>query len=241
MSSLRTLAFMGASAVLLAGASGCGGADGPAKDKAYADESPKTIVGDAKEAMDALKTVRIAGDIEDEGETMSLDLQVSTTGDCTGTMSMSTGELSLLSVGGKLWFKGDDKFWNDAAGGDAAAVMKMVGDKWIVGGEDMADLSEICNWGTFSEEVFGDFKMNNLESLTMKVAGDEQVDGQAAVKLEDRGGDDPGMIYVLEADPHYILKMTGGGAGQMTFSDFDVPLDVKAPGPKQQIDFDNMG
>lgn len=238
----RTSALTAISTMLMVGVSACGGeGSGAAEDKSYADESPKTIVADAKAAMSGLKTVHLGGSGVDDGDTVTFDLSLSTAGDCSGTLGLPDGALTLLVIGGESWFKGDKAFWTSSAGGDAAGVMDMVGNKWVVGGKDLGDMSELCDWDQFSGDFLGMLEVNALQNLTIKATEDE-IDGQPVVKLEDRSSD-LGAIYVSAEEPHHVVKVTNGGKekSDLTFSAFDEPLDLKPPPPKRQIDFNNMG
>lgn len=226
---------------LLAGLTACGGAASSGEEKSYADESPKKILADAKASMGSLESVHISGTGLDDGDEMTIDMTVSTVGDCTGTIGTPDGEMTLLVVGGKAWFKADRAFWKANAGGDADAVLAMVGKKWVVGGDDLGDLTELCDWDELSDEFLEILVPSAIEGLTIKKSKD-QVDGQPVIKLEDRSSEQ-GTIYVHAEEPHYVVKVsnTGTDAADMTFSAFDDPTEIVAPKPGQQIDFDNMG
>ncbi|MER7609805.1 hypothetical protein [Nocardioides sp. NPDC127503] len=228
-------------AALLGGLTACGGTASSGKDKSYADESPKKILADAKASMSSLKSVHISGSGLDDGNEMNIDMTVSTTGDCTGTIGTPDGEMTLLVVGGKGWFKADRAFWEANAGGDADAVLAMVGKKWVAGGDDIGDLAELCDWDELSDEFLELLVPSTIEGLTIKKSKD-QVDGQPVIKLEDRSSEQ-GTIYVQAEEPHYVVKVsnTGKDAADVIFSGFDEPTEIVAPKPRQQIDFENMG
>ena len=227
-------------AALLGGLTACGGTASSGKDTSYADESPKKILADAKASMSSLESVHLSGTGLDDGDEMSIDMTVSTAGDCTGTIGTPDGEMTLLVVGGKAWFKADRKFWKTNAGSDADAVLAMVGKKWVAGGEDLGDLTSFCDWDELSEEFLEFLVPSTIQGLTIKKSKD-QIDGQPVIKLEDRSSEQ-GTIYVQAEEPHYVVKVssTGKEAADLTFSGFDEPTEIVAPKPRQQIDFENM-
>ncbi|MFD7077073.1 hypothetical protein ACFV9G_22885 [Nocardioides sp. NPDC059952] len=236
----RPLALTLSLAAIAAGSAACGGSASSGEEKSYADESPKKILADAKASMSSLKSVHISGAGLDNGDEMKIDMTVSTAGDCTGTIGTPDGEMTLLVVGGKAWFKADRAFWEANAGGDADAILEMVGKKWVVGGDDLGDLTELCDWDELSDEFLELLVPSTIEGLTIKKSKD-QVDGQPVIKLEDRSSEQ-GTIYVQAEEPHYVVKVanTGKEAADVTFSAFDDPTEIVAPKPRQQIDFENM-
>ncbi|MER6974347.1 hypothetical protein ABT304_25020 [Nocardioides sp. NPDC000445] len=236
----RPLALTLSLAAIVAGSAACGGTASSGEEKSYADESPKKILADAKASMSSLKSVHLSGTGLDNGDEMKIDMTVSTAGDCTGTIGTPDGEMTLLVVGGKAWFKADRAFWEANAGGDADAILAMVGKKWVVGGDDLGDLTELCDWDELSDEFLELLVPSTIEGLTIKKSKD-QVDGQPVIKLEDRSSEQ-GTIYVQAEEPHYVVKVsnTGKEAADVTFSAFDDPTEIVAPKPRQQIDFEKM-
>ncbi|MEI7059370.1 hypothetical protein WBG06_26345 [Nocardioides sp. CCNWLW239] len=237
----RPLALTLSLAALLAGTAACGGTASSGKDTSYADESPKKILADAKASMSSLESVHLTGTGLDDGAEMKIDMTVTTSGDCTGTIGTPDGEMTLLVVDGKGWFKADRAFWKANAGADADAVLAMVGNKWVAGGDDLGDLTELCDWDELSDEFLELLVPSTIEGLTIKKSKD-QVDGKPVIKLEDRSSEE-GTIYVQVEEPHYVAKVsnTGKDAADVTFSEFDEPTEIVAPKPRQQIDFENMG
>src|SRR5688572_8774840 len=82
---------------------GCGGGDSDSGDEGgssdFADEKPADIVAAAKDAMGDLESLSITGDMRTDGQPASLDLKVSNSGDCTGTLAFDgTGTIEILGV-----------------------------------------------------------------------------------------------------------------------------------------------
>ena len=219
----------GATALLLAG---CGGGG-------YADESAETITGDAEKEMKALSSVSMNGELTNDGQKLSLDMSVTTSGDCEGTIGLDQGTAQLLSVDGQSWMKPDEGFWQSFAGDQAAAVMQAVGDRWVVMPEEEGGFTDLCDLDSLLEEMGED------DGDKMEVGETEDVDGQEAVMIDTESDEgDPLTVWVAVDDPHYVLKMQvteGDEPGTITFSDFDEELDVEAPSADEAVDLNQLG
>ena len=133
MTSSRLRAVAALSVLVLA--AGCGGKDddggGKADDRAStADESASTDDGEdsdfaklsgneiaeaAKTDMQGLEQVTYSGEISTGGSSIQLDIQASSSGDCTGTIGIEDGSAELLAKDGQNWFKPDEAFWRASA------------------------------------------------------------------------------------------------------------------------------
>jgi hypothetical protein len=205
----------------------------------FAEESPDAIGEAAEKDMKALKSVRIAGELVEDGEKVSVDMALSTKGDCEGTLGIQGGETQIRSLGGETWMKPDAAFWEASAGGDAAMVQGVVGDKWVVLGDE-EDFAELCDLDELLDSMNDDEDDSKAETQ-----GTEDVDGTEAVKVTgetDEG--DPVTVWVAVDEPHYILKMQvdqGSEPGEITFSEFDEELSVEAPAEDEVIDLAQLG
>ncbi len=212
--------------------SACGGGD-------FAEESPDAIGEAAEKDMKALKSVRIAGELVEEGEKVSVDMALSTKGDCEGTLGIQGGETQIRSLDGETWMKPDAAFWEASAGDDAAMVQGVVGDKWVVLGDEEG-FAELCDLDELLDSMNDDEDDSKAETQ-----GTEDVDGTEAVKVTgetDEG--DPVTVWVAVDEPHHILKMEvdqGEEPGQITFSEFDEELSVEAPAEDEVIDLARLG
>ena len=245
---LVTTAAAGFGAVLLlAGCGGgsaeesgdSGGSSGSGEEAtAFADESPETITAAVEEDMKALSSLRMAGELDDKGQQITIDLGLSTAGDCEGDLSV-TGDasLELLSVDGDTWIKPSESFWQQVAGPAADQITAAAGDKWVAfPGDEADDFAEICDLDQLLEQ----FNTNDTEEEKVEVAGTEEVDGQEAVIVESTSDEgDPVKAWVAAEDPHHILQIevdTGKEPGRLTFSDFDADLDLEAPASDDVFD-----
>ncbi len=228
---------VGGAGVLAILAAGCGGGSGGSSGDDFADQSAQEIMTASAEDMKALESVRVSGDIQTDGQEMSLDMQISAGGECEGTMSVMGGSAELKSTGDATWFRPDEAFWQATAGEQADQIMTIVGDTWVVMPPDQADLASLCDLDELLEEI-------DEEDSEAKKGETEEVDGQEAVVIESTTDeDDPVKAWVATEDEHYILQMEvseGEEPGTISFSDFNEELDVQAPADDEVIDFEQM-
>jgi hypothetical protein len=213
--SLRNAGLKACVAVLLAG---CGGAGSGGSD--FSQESATDILKAAATDMQALTTVRMAGQIEASGQQIGFDLQLTTQGDCQGTFEVGDGSAQIIASGGDAWMKPDDRFWTMQAGRQAPQI----------------GLSSVCDLDSFLAKIKDP---GNDKASSSTVVGTDTVAGQAAVQVRDKGkGDDRTDGWVATDGPHYLLKLevAGSGGGTVTFSDFDADVTIKAPDPSDVVD-----
>jgi hypothetical protein len=222
---------LGALALLTA----CGGGG-------FAEESGETITSEAEKAMLDLSTVRMAGNLTTDGDELDLDVQISTEGDCTGSITLAGGDASLeiLSIGGDTWMKPSEEFWRMFAGPQADQVVEAAGDRWVVlPASEAEDFAELCDLDTFLEEMTKD-----EDGEEPQVGETEDVDGQEAVVVESETDEgDPVSAYVATDEPHHILRLEvtqGEEPGVITFSDFDEELDLQAPSDDEVFDLTQL-
>ena len=233
MTTTRTAGVLAAAVVLLAG---CGGGG-----KDFANQPPKDIAKAAAADMKDLTSLRMQGDLTTSGQKVGVDMQITTSGDCQGTITVTDGSAQLVSSGGQAYMKPDKAFWESQAPGQATQIEAVVGDKWVVipsasGLDSACDLSKLLD---------GIGSTGSDPSNAPTSATSDSVDGQDAVKLsgKDSSGK-PVTAWVATDDPHYVLKMQvpqGNEPGTITFSEFDKSVTIQAPPSDQVIDLSKLG
>ncbi len=225
------LAVAGISA--LAVLTACGG-------NGFADESADKIVKTAKADMGDLTAVKVQGQITSSGQQISLDLQNSSNGDCTGTIGIGDGSTQMLGVDGKTWMKPDASFWQSMVGDSADQVMAAVGDKWVIIPDSAQSLSSFCN----TTDLLDNMLKDNNDGSTYAKNGTAEVDGEKVVKVDDKSPDQGTSTgYVLVDDPHYLVKLEktdGEDTGTVTFSGFNEKFDVTAPADDEVFDLNSL-
>ncbi len=79
---------------------------------------------------------------------------------------------------------------------------------------------------------------------TYTKTGDDQVDGQDVIKVDNKDSKGTSTGYVLVDDPHYLVKVEkteGDDTGSVTFSAFDEKFDVAAPPDDEIVDLSTVG
>lgn len=212
---------------------GCGDDDDSGDSKDFADEKPADIVDAARAAMTELEALKVSGEMRSEGQAASIDFQLATDGNCTGTLDIGTGVIEVLGVGGDRWFKADEAFWSTTGIPDTTAVV----DKWVIDSE--GEFAEFCD-----VEDFVDGLIDDESEETYEVKGTEDVDGEEVVVIE-QTDDEEGVSsgYIRTDEPHYMVKIEkeGDEGGAVTFSEFDEEFDVTAPSDDEVVDLNQLG
>lgn len=228
MSTVSKLGAVAASVVLLAG---CGGGSND-----FAKKPPKDIIAAAKTDMGSLTSVHLAGDITNQADKITFDMQVTKVGDCHGTLTVGAGKAEIVSVGGAAWMKPDDAFWKAQAGAQATQIEQVVGDKWVVMPSSASDLSSLCNLDSLLSKLNDGSSGSSSSDGTVK--GTSNVNGQDAVELDSTQSGDTLKTWVATGDKHYVVKLEMGGAspGSVNFTEFDKNFNIAAPATSDVVD-----
>src|SRR5919106_2386500 len=115
--------------------SACGSGSDP-----YEDTSPNDIAKDVADAMKEVTSLRMAGTLTQDGQTIDVDLAMSASGNCEGQMSLEgQGSFELIVTDGDGFIKPDEEFWRTQGGPQADALIETVGDKWVAVTGEMAE------------------------------------------------------------------------------------------------------
>ena len=225
-----------ASALLVVGAAGCGGA-GPTGTIAGSKANPlATLSADqiASKAVADLRTataVHIAGSVTDSGQPIGLNLTLVPGKGCDGSMSMQNrGSFLLIMIGTAVWLQPDEKFWKSVGGSDPA-VLKILAGKYLKtsakGG--LAQMGQLCDP---SKLLLG-----SLKNTTGLVKGkNATISGQPALQITD--GAKSGFVYVsVSARPQLLrITSTGSSSAQLDFTAYGTPVTLTAPPASQTLD-----
>jgi hypothetical protein len=219
------------------GCAGDGDDGGDGED--FADLSGQEIADAAEEDMLALDSMRYAGSITSAGTDVSLDLQADADGTCTGTIDILGGSVEVLSTGGQSWFRADSAFWESSAPDQAAQIIALVGDKWVL--DSSSEFAQFCDLDEFRTSLFDEG--NGETTFTSK--GTDEIDGAAVVEVESKDDKGTRIGYILVEGKHYLVKIQSDedpeNSGEVFFSEFDEPVEVEAPAQDEVIDLDAVG
>lgn len=185
------------------------------------------LLADTKAAIAAASAVRLKGSIDTDGQTMTVDGASDKAGKSVdlSLSGASTGTLHIVMVGGQTYMRGDDAFWSKAG---ASAIADKAKGKFVHMPAGTNDAPADVNTLEMAGSIFTDIDASQVDTITSK-----SVNGVEAWVLTEKGGN--GTIAVDKATKLPI--MLDGGAkspGQVTFSDWNTPVNVTAP-PADQV------
>ncbi|GHH45931.1 hypothetical protein FHS35_002388 [Streptomyces umbrinus] len=210
----------------------------------FAGQTGGEIADQAVKATSNASSLRMKGDIQDDGSRVGLDMALDRKGECAGTMSANgQGKADLVKTGDTLYMKYDEKFLRAQSDGaskeETDGVVAMLADKWTkmsATGSDAKDIASFCDLDT----VLADFQDVNSDATRGKTT---TVDGTPAIVLHEKDGKDAYTLYVATEGKPYLLKVVSKSAddpGTVTFGDFDTPVPAEKPAGKV-MDLDEMG
>ena len=203
----------------------------------FAKESGDKIAATAKSDMKSLDEVKFSGEITSGGDKITVDLQASSAGDCTGSIGLGGGKAEILAKDGSNWFKPDEAFWRANAGDSADAIIAAVGAKWVL--DTNSNFSQFCDLNAFFDNLF----KSDTTTGKYKTTGTDKVDGKDVVKVEQTDDKGTSVGYVLVDGDHYLVKLErteGSEPGHLDFSDFNKSFDVTAPADDEVIDLSTL-
>ncbi|MEU8867200.1 hypothetical protein [Streptomyces umbrinus] len=210
----------------------------------FAGQTGGEIADQAVKATSNASSLRMKGDIQDDGSRVGLDMALDRKGECAGTMSANgEGKADLVKTGDTLYMKYDEKFLRAQSDGaskeETDGVVAMLAGKWTkmsATGSDAKDIASFCDLDT----VLADFQDVNSDATRGKTT---TVDGTPAIVLHEKDGKDTYTLYVATEGKPYLLKVVSKSAddpGTVTFGDFDTPVPAEKPAGKV-LDLDEMG
>ncbi len=235
------LAALGVASALTA-CSGDDGGDGGDDGGDFASSPAEDIVAAAKADMADLEAVKVSGTVTNDGQEISIDIQSSSDGDCTGSIGVDDGTAELLGVAGETWMRPDEAFWRSFAGGNAEQVLTLVGGKWVVIPSEDDSFNQFCDVDELLDQLLKD---DDEDESTYSVQGTEDLDGDEVVLIDNEDPEDGTSTgYVLVDSPHYLVKIEktdGEDTGSVTFSEFNEEFEVEAPAKDDVVDLESLG
>ncbi|MBT2480558.1 hypothetical protein [Streptomyces sp. ISL-94] len=199
----------------------------------------------ADKSVDALRgasSLTVSGSVWDEGKPLQLNMAVSKSGDCKGSISSKEGSFELIRNAQAVFIKADEPFYraqmNDLPKDQADEAVKQLAGHWLktkASDPDMKDLSELCDLDQLLKE-FDDSK-GAQKGKTTTVAGQE------ALTLTTKTTEGTETLLVATKGEPYLLKASidGKEPADVTFTGINQPVQADAPAGKDVIDADKMG
>jgi hypothetical protein len=243
-----------------AGLTACGGVQskGEADKAASSVPSPKApadpfagltadqIVDKALDTTKAADSLKVKGTDSSDKEPMNFDLAISKKGDCGGTVSATGATAEVRMVGGPMYMKGDDKFWQQmgedesSSAEETAAMVELFKGRWLkisAAEADIEQMGALCDTDALLEPA-------DSAKIGLTKGVDADVDGKKAVVLTKTSGAETFTFHVAKEGEPYLLRFTSEGGKEprsAVFSGFNTPITVTAPPADQTIDTSQLG
>jgi hypothetical protein len=216
--------------VVLAGTAACGGGSGSPGDP-LSGTSANQITSEAFANLKSASSVHVAGQMGTSGQAETINVTLGTD-NCQGTFStQAKGPYSILTVNGSTYFSAGQTFWK--ASGATGSGLTLLTSKYVKVGPRKSTLDALgvmCH----PSQLVG----YNGAITGMVNHGITTFNGQKALHITDSG--DAAGIYVSDTSTPELLHMTAG-LTDLTFSNFNVPLNLTAPPANQTLDGKKYG
>ena len=199
-----------------------------AADNGIASLGAQEILAKATDAANGASSVRIAGNIDQDGQQVSLDLTVAQNA-ADGTLGIKGQQVEVRLVGGKFYMRAPAAFYESLGQAGGATIGQLVGGKWFSVPLDNSETAQkFASLQAFTDKnKLFDSLLNDAQNATVKGPGD--VGGQPVVLLDDAKG---GTLAVATTGEPYPLQVSGSGdgnSGTLNFTDWNAPVNVTAP------------
>ncbi|MER5732460.1 hypothetical protein ABT084_29695 [Streptomyces sp. NPDC002138] len=191
------------------------------------------------ESLRGASSLTITGTVRDNGKPIKMDMAISKSGDCKGSMAVEgEGSFELIRNAQFVFMKADAAFYRtqlkDSPKDEADAALKQLPGHWVktkASAPDSKELSALCDL----DELLKEFD----KSQGARKDGVVQVNGQDAQKVTTKTTDGTEDLYIATKGEPYLLKAveTGKEPSDVSFSGFNVPVQADSP-TKDVIDTD---
>ncbi|MFD7319864.1 hypothetical protein ACFV9D_02055 [Streptomyces sp. NPDC059875] len=206
------------------------------------------IADRAVQATKGATSLRIVGDVEADGQKMTIDLALDSKGACIGKIGVDGATADLLQAEKVMYMKGDEKFWKATAKEEGSpaeegnAMAEMLKGRWVkMSGGNAGELAELCDLSALMKDMDKD----RADRKGMTKGADADVDGKPAVTLtKKRTTGETLTMYVAKEGEPYILKTVEAGGdepGTTVYSDYNKPVTATTPPADQVMDLAKLG
>ncbi|RHW25664.1 serine/threonine protein kinase [Nocardioides immobilis] len=212
-----------------------GGGDQPttdAVDSSFVAMTPEEILRDSEKEMKVLDSVQVRGQFPDGPLNVSINMSITSDGDCTGTMSyLGSGTAQVLRKDERIMIKPDARFLNDLGIDNAAAFLDYLDGRWLEFTENRSQFAKVCDLDEFLER-------DGREGATATNDGVATVRGEEVTKVRLQEGSNEETYFVMVDEPHYLLRLNEAKDAWFEYSEFDEPVDIELP-PESDILMDS--
>lgn len=223
---------------------GCGSAGGDAA--GIADLPAAEILEHTRAAAIAAPSVRVVGDVDDDGNTISLDMWFKGNEGVVGTLTARGLTFKLLRTGDTAFMRADAATWSGLTGDASAGAL--LADQFVkvaMSGDAFADFASFLTWETFisgalqsgatmakgsASEINGIDAIGLMSEAASPAAGDGSLAG-STLWVAARG----------EPYPVLIERPQGAARSTLTFTEWGSAVDLTAPAEDEVIDLTEIG
>jgi len=232
---LRTAAAAALSSTLLLAACGGSGGEGSSSNGSAAPAAASQVEGlpaeqvveKARAALKSAKSVHYVAKGTDDGKPLTIEMRVEKDRGAVGSVQVGGEQVKLIRTKDAVYVTGNEALLAAASGGKPVGAGKWIKTSAKAPGIDA--FVELSDAGKVMEQMVRPGQKLSL-GTPKTVAGKQTV---AVVIGPDAKGKNAGTMYVsAQGTPYPLVVESAPGAadqGTVTFSDFDQPVDVKAP------------
>jgi hypothetical protein len=184
------------------------------------DQEPDEIVRAAENALRTAESVRLTGEVEEQGERIKLDMRIGRETGARGTIKRGKTSTELIRIGDQLWLRGKS-FWAETVGADVA---DQIGDRWVLVPPSVTSGSGGSIDGLTDIDGVVD-QVLRAGATDVKKGKETKIRGVPVITLDNVGG---GSMWVATEGPAFPLRM-GGGSQRIDFAEYNKPVKVAAP------------
>ena len=208
-------------------AAGCGGPAAPAP------PSPSGLVAGMKDALAHATSVRMKGTVASAGQTFSMDLSMTRSGELPGHLAVGAESFTVLVTGGKTYIKVDAGFlkYIKAPAGTCAVVC----NKYLLApGSLSSGLTGGIGWPNLVEQPSKEVGASKLAT-----GGTGMVNGQPARMLRAPHGS---TRHVAAKGTPYLLRIVAppGQTGRIDFTEWNHATILPPPPASEVIDLSQI-
>jgi hypothetical protein len=224
-------------ALIVAAACGVAACGGGAPADPLASMSASQIMTKTLADLKAVSSVQYSGVASDSGQDISLNLAITKTGSCRGTMSEpGSGSLKIVATGQTMWLQMSAKFW-------ASQGMTSSGEANMLAGKYISVPESNPSMGAFSELCSPSGLASNFKGKgTLKKEAESTIDGQKVLAIEDSANN--AVAYVTDTATPELVRVTGSGSDRgdiINFTGYGDTVQITAPPSSDVINGSKLG
>ncbi|MGZ9928372.1 hypothetical protein ACXNSR_00615 [Streptomyces sp. NC-S4] len=224
--SIGTLALTGTSVLALTGCL-------PEPTEPVSGRPASQVLDESVTALRGASSFTVSGKTMTQGVPTQVNLSISKSGDCKGTMSLRTGQVKVIRTRDDVFFQGDEAFaraqTQDMPEEEADRAFKDATTLWIrkkASDPALKGLASLCDRDGILKAFYG------LPGAVR--GGPTEVDGRKALTIT---AAQHVFVVATEGEP-YLLKATAGGPEgiDLAYTAVNGPVQVDVPADKDVVD-----